>query len=417
MLCVAVALILGVVGCGGSDSSDSAFKSLQIQPATVKLGLGALNSFTALLDGSGGAVRWTVVTPDGGTITSEGGYKAPQKSGTYQVKVELVSDPSKNATATVTVDSNYTVSVAAQNSNPVATGDTQVYVASVSGASNQAVTWTASAGTISPTGSFTAPEAVGPVTITATSVADPAKSKQITVNVVPQIAIVTPATIPLTLVKSNLFFAAQVKGANSTAVTWSATAGTIGTDGKFTAPDSSGTVTVTATSTADTTKKVSVDVTVVTNLNVRLKIQGKDDIVFALRPDKAPNTCANFVSLVNKKFYDGIIFHRYEPGFVIQGGDPLTKTLPLSDPSIGTGGPGYSIPFEANDLLHTKYALAMARSSDPDSAGSQFYVTLEAQPSLDGSYVVYGSVQSGFAVIDALRKGDVIVSATTEAIP
>ncbi|MER3496784.1 MAG: peptidylprolyl isomerase, partial [Armatimonadota bacterium] len=101
-----------------------------------------------------------------------------------------------------------------------------------------------------------------------------------------------------------------------------------------------------------------------------MEIEGRGEIIVALHPSEAPNTCANFVSLINESFYDGIIFHRYEPGFVVQGGDPLTKTLPLTDPSIGTGGPGYTIPFESNNLRNEKYSLAMARAQDLNSGGS-----------------------------------------------
>ena len=132
-----------------------------------------------------------------------------------------------------------------------------------------------------------------------------------------------------------------------------------------------------------------------------------------LDPAQAPITSANFVTLVNKGFYDGIKFHRYVAGFVIQGGDPQTKTLPIDDPAIGTGGPGDTIPFEANSLLHLKYSLAMASTGVMVGGGSQFYICLEDQPTLDGKYAVFGTTTSGQAIVDALRVGDTILSAIT----
>jgi peptidyl-prolyl cis-trans isomerase B (cyclophilin B) len=112
-----------------------------------------------------------------------------------------------------------------------------------------------------------------------------------------------------------------------------------------------------------------------------------------LYPDKAPNTVANFIALANAKFYDGLIFHRCIPGFMIQGGCPRGN---------GTGGPGYSIPGEfaanglrQNDLRHTLGVLSMARAMHPDSAGSQFFVMVDAAPHLDGDYAAFGQVFDG----------------------
>jgi peptidyl-prolyl cis-trans isomerase B (cyclophilin B) len=135
---------------------------------------------------------------------------------------------------------------------------------------------------------------------------------------------------------------------------------------------------------------------------------------------------ANFVKLVKARFYDGILVHRVEPGFVVQAGDPGTRGLsakklnailarqadPLpGDPQIGGGGPGWTIPLEHNDLVHDRGVIAMARSSDPDSAGSQFYVTLGAAHFLDGQYAVFGKVTAGMDVVDKLAVGDAIRSA------
>ncbi len=124
----------------------------------------------------------------------------------------------------------------------------------------------------------------------------------------------------------------------------------------------------------------------------------KGDIVVEIYEEKTPITAKNFLDLVNAKFYDGLIFHRYVPGFVVQGGDPRGD---------GTGGSETEIPLEiAKDLHHDKGVLAMARSSDPNSASSQFYITLDAAPHLDGSYAIFGRVIEGMDVALSLREGD-----------
>ena len=118
-----------------------------------------------------------------------------------------------------------------------------------------------------------------------------------------------------------------------------------------------------------------------------------------LYPEIAPQSVNNFVSLVSKGFYDGLIFHRVIPGFMIQGGDPE---------GTGMGGPGYSIKGEftsngfQNDLKHDKGVLSMARSMRPNSAGSQFFVMHEKSPHLDGDYAAFGKVIEGQEVVDAI---------------
>ena len=114
-------------------------------------------------------------------------------------------------------------------------------------------------------------------------------------------------------------------------------------------------------------------------------------------PEDAPKTVENFVTLAKKGFYDGLTFHRIEPGFVIQGGDPKGD---------GTGGPGYKIKAEFNKNQHVRGAVAMARSNDPDSAGSQFYIVLAPAHFLDGKYTVFGKVVSGMNIVDNVKKGD-----------
>ena len=123
-------------------------------------------------------------------------------------------------------------------------------------------------------------------------------------------------------------------------------------------------------------------------------------------PQDAPKTVQNFVTLAGKGFYDGTTFHRVEPGFVVQGGDPLSKTLKPGDPRLGTGGPGHRVKAEFNKRKHERGVLAMARSDDPDSAGSQFYVTLAPAYFLDGQYTVFGRVVSGMDVVDKIKVGD-----------
>lgn len=125
----------------------------------------------------------------------------------------------------------------------------------------------------------------------------------------------------------------------------------------------------------------------------------KGVIKFKFYKKDAPNTCANFIKLANKKFYDGLTFHRYEPGFVIQGGDPNGN---------GSGGPGYSIKAEFNSNKHVTGTVAMARAQDPDSAGSQFYICLAPAPFLDNQYTVFGQVIEGMDVVMQLRAGDVM---------
>jgi peptidyl-prolyl cis-trans isomerase B (cyclophilin B) len=118
-----------------------------------------------------------------------------------------------------------------------------------------------------------------------------------------------------------------------------------------------------------------------------------------LYPDVAPNTVYNFISLVQQGFYDGLIFHRVIPGFVIQGGDPLGN---------GTGGPGYSIKGEfsrngfLNGLKHERGVISMARANHPDSAGSQFFIMVDDAPHLDGSYAAFGRVIRGMDVVDKI---------------
>jgi cyclophilin family peptidyl-prolyl cis-trans isomerase len=134
----------------------------------------------------------------------------------------------------------------------------------------------------------------------------------------------------------------------------------------------------------------------------------KGDIVADLYPKDAPQHVNNFVFLARDGFYNNLTFHRVVPSFVIQGGDPL---------GTGTGGPGYTVPPEIKGK-HTQGALAMARTSGPaattPSSGSQFYITLEAQPGLDGEYTVFGQVTNGMDVVQKIVQGDTIQTITID---
>ena len=141
-----------------------------------------------------------------------------------------------------------------------------------------------------------------------------------------------------------------------------------------------------------------------------ITLQKGGEIRIEFFPADAPKTVENFVKLAGQGFYDGQFFHRVEPGFVVQAGDPQSKTLAPGDRKVGTGGPGYSIKAEFNKQKHERGVIAMARSSDPDSAGSQFYITLAAAPFLDGKYTVFGKVVSGMNVVDGIKVGDRIAS-------
>lgn len=132
----------------------------------------------------------------------------------------------------------------------------------------------------------------------------------------------------------------------------------------------------------------------------------KGSFAFELYAERAPITVENFVGLAEDDFYDGLTFHRYEPGFVIQGGDPKGD---------GTGGSGETIQLETHpELTHEEGAVAMARSRAPDSASSQFYVTLNDVHQLDGDYAVFGQVIDGMDAVKDLREGDRMESVTIQ---
>lgn len=125
------------------------------------------------------------------------------------------------------------------------------------------------------------------------------------------------------------------------------------------------------------------------------------DIEIEFYPDVAPKHVANFIKLAKEGFYNGTIFHRVIPGFMIQGGDPYTKDT-LKKETYGQGGPGYTIKAEFNDIPHKRGIVSMARAADPDSAGSQFFIVVEDSRSLDYKYSVFGHVKKGIGVADKI---------------
>lgn len=135
---------------------------------------------------------------------------------------------------------------------------------------------------------------------------------------------------------------------------------------------------------------------------VTIEMENGNKIKVELYPDKAPNTVNNFISLVKDGFYDGLIFHRVIKGFMIQGGDPA---------GVGTGGPGYHIKgefalngFKQNDIKHARGVISMARASNPDSAGSQFFIMHANASHLDGQYAAFGKVTEGMETVDEIAN-------------
>lgn len=132
---------------------------------------------------------------------------------------------------------------------------------------------------------------------------------------------------------------------------------------------------------------------------VTIEMENGNVVKIELYPDEAPNTVRNFVSLINKGFYDGVTFHRVIPGFMVQGGCPE---------GTGMGGPGYSIKGEfnknsfPNDLVHDRGVISMARTMAPNSAGSQFFIMVQKSPHLDGDYAAFGKVIEGMEEVDRI---------------
>ena len=150
-------------------------------------------------------------------------------------------------------------------------------------------------------------------------------------------------------------------------------------------------------------EKTDYSASVTENPIVTITMENDEKIVLELDPTVAPNTVANFISLVEDGFYDGLIFHRVIPDFMIQGGDPAGN---------GLGGPGYSIEGEfsengfENNLKHKRGVISMARTNDPNSAGSQFFIMVKEASQLDGKYAAFGKVIEGMETVDAIVSSE-----------
>jgi peptidyl-prolyl cis-trans isomerase B (cyclophilin B) len=149
------------------------------------------------------------------------------------------------------------------------------------------------------------------------------------------------------------------------------------------------------------------------NTEVAVLKTSDGEMVVKFWPDVAPKTVENFKKLARQGFYDGTAFHRIIKGFMIQGGDPNTKDLTNED-RYGTGGPGYSIPAEFNDRPHVRGVISMARSSDPNSAGSQFFICLGTASSLNHQYTAFGELIKGLDVLDKIGNTPVAPSSMGE---
>jgi len=140
------------------------------------------------------------------------------------------------------------------------------------------------------------------------------------------------------------------------------------------------------------------------------------EMVIEFWPEVAPKTVENFKKLANEKFYDGTAFHRIVKGFMIQGGDPLTKD-PSKEALWGTGDPGYKIKAEFNDRKHVRGVISMARAMDPDSAGCQFFICLDNAPNLDGQYTAFGKLIKGDDVLGKLGDAETVMRGREKSKP
>jgi len=272
---IALFLFGAVVGCGGGGGGGGGGSgvTISISPTATTLGRGGVQPFFARVTGTTNTVvTWSVQEAGGGTIAGNGVYTAPNAAGTYHVRCASVADPSKVATATVTVSDStgFTVEISPATAS-VTTGGQQTFSARVNGATNQAVSWSvqeAGGGSITADGTYTAPNNTGTFHVVATSQADPSKSAtaEVTVTDQPVVSVsISPATASVTT-GGKQTFSATVTGTTNTDVTWSvqeANGGTITQGGTYTAPNIEGTFHVIATSVADPTKSAKATVTVV----------------------------------------------------------------------------------------------------------------------------------------------------------
>src|SRR6202166_1782877 len=245
-----------VVSMFGSAYLNSV--SVSVSPTTASLQVNQQKQFAATISGTNNtAVTWTA---SGGTVTSGGLYTAPSSAGTYTVTAASAADSTKSASAVVTVSQPAQVSVSlSPTTASLSTGAQKQFTASVSGSTNTAVTWAASGGTITSGGLYTAPSSAGTYTVTATSAADSTKSASavVTVSQPTQVSVsLSPTTVSLSTGGQEQF-TANISGTSNTAVTWSASGGTVSTSGLYVAPSTAGTYTIKAVSAADPTKAAS----------------------------------------------------------------------------------------------------------------------------------------------------------------
>ena len=236
---------------------------ISISPTSASVQTGATQQFTATVTGtSNRSVTWSASS---GSISSSGLYTAPATAGSYTVKATSAVDSTKSASATVSVTNTSIVVTVSPSLVAIQTGATQQFTAAVTGTGNTAVTWSTTRGTITTGGLYTAPNAAGTYSVIATSVADRTKSAAVAVNVS---APPTPISVAITPTSASIQagatqqFTATVTGSTNTAVTWSASGGSVSGSGLYTAPGTPGTYTVKATSAADGTKSASAGVTV-----------------------------------------------------------------------------------------------------------------------------------------------------------
>jgi hypothetical protein len=272
-----------VTATSAADSSKSASStitvsqpaqvSISVSPGSAAIQVGGQQQFTASVSGtSNTGVVWNA---SGGTVTTTGLYTAPSTAGTYTVTSTSAADSTKSASATITVSQPAQVSISvAPGSASIQTGGQQQFTASVLGTSNTGVAWKANGGTVTTTGLYTAPSTAGIYTVTATSAADSTKSAFATVTVSQpnQVSIsVSPGTASLQA-GAQQQFTAMISGTSNTAVTWTASGGTITTSGLYTAPTTAGTYTITAVSAANSSTSASATVSVSAPQTVSISI-------------------------------------------------------------------------------------------------------------------------------------------------
>ena len=265
--------VVSMFGSASTNTSSPVSVSVSVSPTTATLQVGQQKQFTGTISGATNtAVTWKA---SGGTVTSGGLYTAPSSAGTYTVTATSAADSTESASAVVTVSQATQVSISvAPSTVSLSTGGQKQFTASVSGSSNTAVTWAASGGSVTSGGLYTAPSSAGTYTVTATSAADSTKSASavVTVSQPAQLSVsISPTTASIST-GAQKQFAASVSGSTNTAVTWAASGGSVTSGGLYTAPSSAGTYTVTATSAADSTKSATAVVTVSQTTQVSISI-------------------------------------------------------------------------------------------------------------------------------------------------